>query len=153
VPVAPLVYGSWGPVRVVLKRRAHKLRKDTGIQSIVSRWMFRTATLREMALITISRPFRMILHESGFGIYDFLPLLRGAYPIIFKVRCPFTRLLRILGGNTDLYPLGIYKMSPGYLGLCLPEVGLPGGLLFDGILIPHDSRNWCCSRLFHLPVV
>ncbi|KAJ6191408.1 hypothetical protein N7519_001429 [Penicillium mononematosum] len=89
---------------VILKRRAHKLRKDTGNSSIVSPLDVQSRNLREMLLVTISRPFRMIIHEYIVSLtslylalaYAIFYLYFEAYPIIFQ---------------------DIYKMSPGVSGL------------------------------------
>lgn len=77
---------------VILKRRAHKLRKDTGNSSIVSPLDIQSRNVREMVLITISRPFRMIFYESIVSLsslylalaYAIFYLYFEAYPIIFQ---------------------------------------------------------------------
>lgn len=81
---------------VILKRRAHKLRKDTGNSSIVSPLDLQSRNLPEMLLITISRPFRMIIHEYIVSLsslylalaYAIFYLYFEAYPIIFQGRRP-----------------------------------------------------------------
>lgn len=77
---------------VILKHRAHKLRKETGNSSIVSPLDVQSRNLPEMLLITISRPFRMIIHESIVSLtslylalaYAIFYLYFEAYPIIFQ---------------------------------------------------------------------
>lgn len=77
---------------VILKRRAHKLRKDTGNSSIMSPLEIQSRNVREMILITISRPFRMIFYESIVSLsslylalaYAIFYLYFEAYPIIFQ---------------------------------------------------------------------
>lgn len=79
---------------VILKRRAQKLRKDTGNSSIVSPLEIQSRNLREMLLITISRPFRMLIHEYIVSLsslylslaYAIFYLYFEAYPIIFQGR-------------------------------------------------------------------
>lgn len=81
---------TYGPV--VLKQRAMKLRKDTGNLNIVSPLEVESRDIRQMFLITISRPFRMILHESIVSLtslylalaYAIFYLYFEAYPIIFQ---------------------------------------------------------------------
>lgn len=81
---------TYGPV--VLKRRAQKLRKDTGNSSIVSPLELDSRDLKQMMLITVSRPFRMIFHESIVSLtslylalaYAIFYLYFEAYPIIFQ---------------------------------------------------------------------
>ena len=77
---------------MVLKRRAQKLRKDTGNSSIVSPLELDSRDLKQMMLITVSRPFRMIFHESIVSLtslylalaYAIFYLYFEAYPIIFQ---------------------------------------------------------------------
>jgi hypothetical protein len=111
---------------VILKRRAHKLRKDTGNSSIVSPLDVQSRNVREMALITISRPFRMIIHESIVSLtslylalaYAIFYLYFEAYPIIFQGSCHFhPHFAHSVSRITNTYILGIYKMSPGVSGL------------------------------------
>lgn len=81
---------TYGPV--ILKRRAQKMRKETGDASIVSPLEVESRNLRQMLLITISRPFRMIIHESIVSLtslylalaYAIFYLYFEAYPIIFQ---------------------------------------------------------------------
>ncbi|KAF9249828.1 hypothetical protein DTO006G1_9164 [Penicillium roqueforti] len=119
---------------VILKRRAHKLRKDTGNSSIVSPLDLQSRNLPEMLLITISRPFRMIIHEYIVSLsslylalaYAIFYLYFEAYPIIFQ---------------------GIYKMSPGVSGLMFLPIGIGAGLAcgvfiwYDGYLARAKARN------------
>lgn len=80
---------------VILTRRAQKLRKDTGNSSIVSPLEIESRNIRQMILITISRPFRMIFHESIVSLtslylalaYAIFYLYFEAYPIIFQGSC------------------------------------------------------------------
>ena len=109
---------------VILKRRAHKLRKDTGNSSIVSPLDVQSRNLREMLLITISRPFRMIIHEYIVSLtslylalaYAIFYLYFEAYPIIFQGRCPIPARTT-LETRINEHHAGIYKMSPGVSGL------------------------------------
>ncbi|CAG7989975.1 unnamed protein product [Penicillium olsonii] len=119
---------------VILKRRAQKLRKDTGNSSIVSPLEVQSRNLREMMITTISRPFRMILHESIVSLsslylalaYAIFYLYFEAYPIIFQ---------------------GIYKMSPGISGLMFLPIGIGAVLAcvvfiwYDGYLARAKARN------------
>ncbi|CAI7599439.1 unnamed protein product [Penicillium glandicola] len=110
---------------VILKRRAHKLRKDTGNSSIVSPLDIQSRNLREMLIITISRPFRMILHEYIVSLsslylalaYAIFYLYFEAYPIIFQ---------------------DIYKMSPGVSGLMFLPIGI-GAILACGVFLWYDG--------------
>ena len=91
-PLAVFMPETYGPV--VLKRRAQKLRKDTGNSSIVSPLELDSRDLKQMMLITVSRPFRMIFHESIVSLtslylalaYAIFYLYFEAYPIIFQGR-------------------------------------------------------------------
>ncbi|KAJ5407443.1 hypothetical protein N7465_008727 [Penicillium sp. CMV-2018d] len=119
---------------VILKRRAQKLRKDTGNSSIVSPLEIQSRNVREMILITISRPFRMIIHEYIVSLsslylalaYAIFYLYFEAYPIIFQ---------------------DIYKMSPGVSGLMFLPIGIGAVLAcfvflwYDGFLARAKARN------------
>ena len=93
---------TYGPV--VLTKRAKKLRKDTGNSNIVSPLELQSRDLRQMFFLTMTRPFRMLLHESIVSLtslylalaYAIFYLYFEAYPIIFQ---------------------GIYGMSAGIAGL------------------------------------
>lgn len=77
---------------VILKRRAQKARKDTGDSSIMSPLELDSRDVKQIAFITISRPFRMILHESIVSltclyvalVYAIYYLYFEAYPVIFR---------------------------------------------------------------------
>ena len=81
---------TYGPV--ILKRRARKIRKETGNSSIISPLELESRDIRQMAIVTISRPFRMIFHESIVSLtslylslaYAIFYLYFEAYPIIFQ---------------------------------------------------------------------
>ncbi|KAJ6156121.1 hypothetical protein N7497_005006 [Penicillium chrysogenum] len=123
LPLVILMPETYAPV--ILKRRAHKLRKDTGNSSIVSPLDVQSRNLREMLLITISRPFRMIIHEYIVSLtslylalaYAIFYLYFEAYPIIFQ---------------------GIYKMSPGVSGLMFLPIGI-GAILACGVFLWYDG--------------
>ncbi|OQD82314.1 hypothetical protein PENANT_c022G09530 [Penicillium antarcticum] len=122
-PLVIFMPETYGPV--ILKRRAKKLRKDTGNSSIVSPLDVESRNLREMFLITISRPFRMIMHEYIVSLsslylalaYAIFYLYFEAYPIIFQ---------------------GIYKMSPGVSGLMFLPIGI-GAILACGVFLWYDG--------------
>lgn len=90
LPLVIFMPETYGPV--VLKRRAKKMRKDTGNSSIMSPLEMESRNLREMFIITMTRPFRMILHESIVSLtslylalaYAIFYLYFEAYPIIFQ---------------------------------------------------------------------
>ncbi|KAJ5493748.1 Major facilitator superfamily domain general substrate transporter [Penicillium fimorum] len=132
LPLVIFMPETYAPV--ILKRRAHKLRKDTGNSSIVSPLDVQSRNLREMLIITISRPFRMIIHEYIVSLtslylalaYAIFYLYFEAYPIIFQ---------------------GIYKMSPGVSGLMFLPIGIGAVLAcvvfiwYDGYLARAKARN------------
>lgn len=90
LPLIVFMPETYGPV--ILKRRAKKLRKDTGNSTIVSPLEVESRNIREMFIITMTRPFRMILHESIVSLtslylalaYAIFYLYFEAYPIIFQ---------------------------------------------------------------------
>ncbi|KAJ5736403.1 uncharacterized protein N7483_001528 [Penicillium malachiteum] len=119
---------------VILKRRAQKLRKETGNSSIVSPLEVDSRDIRQMFLITISRPFRMIIHESIVSLtslylalaYAIFYLYFEAYPIIFQ---------------------DLYGMSAGVSGLMFLPIGFGAVLAcfvfiwYDGYLARAKARN------------
>lgn len=90
MPLVIFMPETYGPV--VLKNRARKLRKDTGNSTIISPLELESRNLREKFITTISRPFRMIIHESIVSLtslylalaYAIFYLYFEAYPIIFQ---------------------------------------------------------------------
>lgn len=112
---------------VILKRRAQQLRKDTGNSTIAAPLEIQSRNIREMMIITISRPFRMIIHESIVSLsslylalaYAIFYLYFEAYPIIFQGSfCSRYRYPSYFGrANANMNITGIYKMSPGISGL------------------------------------
>ncbi|KAJ5539015.1 hypothetical protein N7513_007347 [Penicillium frequentans] len=131
-PLIVLMPETYGPV--VLKQRAMKLRKDTGNLNIVSPLEVESRDIRQMFLITISRPFRMILHESIVSLtslylalaYAIFYLYFEAYPIIFQ---------------------DLYGMSAGVAGLMFLPIGI-GAILacfvflwYDGYLARAKARK------------
>lgn len=81
---------TYGPV--ILTRRAEKLRRETGNANIVSPLEMESRNVRQTVLVTISRPFRMIIYESIVSLsclylalaYAIFYLYFEAYPIIFQ---------------------------------------------------------------------
>ncbi|KAJ5232129.1 hypothetical protein N7468_005085 [Penicillium chermesinum] len=127
LPLIAFMPETYAPV--ILKKRAQKIRKDTGNQSIISPLELESRDIRQMAIITISRPFRMIFYESIVSLtslylalaYAIFYLYFEAYPIIFQ---------------------GIYNMSSGIAGLMFLPIGV-GAILacfffiwYDGIPTP-----------------
>ncbi|KAJ5889060.1 hypothetical protein N7495_009101 [Penicillium taxi] len=132
LPLILIMPETYGPA--ILKSRAKKLRKETGNPSIISPLELDSRNLRQMAIVTISRPFRMILHESIVSLsslylalaYAIFYLYFEAYPIIFE---------------------GIYGMSSGVSGLMFLPIGI-GAILaclifiwYDGYLARAKARN------------
>ncbi|KAJ5919436.1 hypothetical protein N7466_010379 [Penicillium verhagenii] len=132
LPLIIIMPETYGPV--VLKQRAIKLRKDTGDPNILSPLEVESRDLRQTFLITISRPFRMIIHESIVSLtslylalaYAIFYLYFQAYPIIFQ---------------------DMYGMSAGVAGLMFLPIGI-GAILacfvflwYDGYLARAKARK------------
>ncbi|KAJ5676634.1 Major facilitator superfamily domain general substrate transporter [Penicillium maclennaniae] len=123
---------TYGPV--VLTKRAKKLRKDTGNSNIVSPLELQSRNLRQLLFLTMTRPFRMLLHESIVSLtslylalaYAIFYLYFEAYPIIFQ---------------------GIYGMSAGIAGLMFLPIGVGAVLAcfvfiwYDGFLARAKARD------------
>ncbi|KAL1994172.1 hypothetical protein VTN49DRAFT_2841 [Thermomyces lanuginosus] len=114
---------TYGPV--LLHKRAKKLRKETGDQSIVAPIDLMSRNFRETMAITLSRPFRMIIGEYIVSFtclylslaYAIFYLYFQAYPIIFQ---------------------GVYGMSPGVAGLMYLPIGV-GAFVACGIFVWYDG--------------
>ncbi|KAF7712691.1 Uncharacterized protein PECH_006676 [Penicillium ucsense] len=123
LPLVALMPETYAPV--ILNHRARKLRKETGNSNIVSPLEFESRDIRTTFLITISRPFRMLLHESIVSLtslylalaYAIFYLYFEAYPIIFQ---------------------GVYQMSPGVSGLMFLPIGA-GAVLACFVFIWYDG--------------
>ncbi|KAJ5491085.1 Major facilitator superfamily domaingeneral substrate transporter [Penicillium diatomitis] len=123
LPLVALMPETYAPV--ILNHRARKLRKETGNTNIVSPLEFESRDIRTTFLVTISRPFRMLLHESIVSLtslylalaYAIFYLYFEAYPIIFQ---------------------GVYQMSPGVSGLMFLPIGA-GAILACFVFIWYDG--------------
>ncbi|KAJ9195978.1 hypothetical protein DTO164E3_6516 [Paecilomyces variotii] len=123
LPLIVFLPETYGPT--ILQRRAKLLRKETGNQSIVSPLDLQNRNLKETLWITLTRPVRMIIHESIVSFsclyislaYAIFYLYFEAYPIIFQ---------------------GIYGMSAGVSGLCFLPIGV-GAFIACGIFLWYDS--------------
>jgi MFS family permease len=90
LPLVIFMPETYAPV--ILKRRAKKLRKETGNSSLWSPLDMESRNLKQMFLITVSRPFRMLFYESIVSLtslylalaYAIFYLYFEAYPIIFQ---------------------------------------------------------------------
>ncbi|KAJ5263922.1 hypothetical protein N7478_011527 [Penicillium angulare] len=131
-PLAIFMPETYAPV--ILTRRAQKIRKETGNSNIVSPLELDSRNLRQMILLTVSRPFRMIFHESIVSLtslylalaYAIFYLYFEAYPIIFQ---------------------DLYGMSAGVAGLMFLPIGIGAVLAcfvfiwYDGYLARAKARN------------
>jgi MFS family permease len=90
LPLVVFMPESFAPV--LLKRRAQKLRKETGNTSIVAALELQKGGAKEMITKTCTRPIRMLIHESIVLFtslylslaYAIFYLYFQAYPIIFQ---------------------------------------------------------------------
>ncbi|KAJ5594998.1 uncharacterized protein N7459_001206 [Penicillium hispanicum] len=84
-----LIPETYSPV--ILKRRAAKLRKETGNENIITEQEKKTLTFRDIARTSLIRPITMIMTEPVFDlmcmyivlIYSMLYAFFFAYPVIF----------------------------------------------------------------------
>ncbi|KAJ5625122.1 hypothetical protein N7510_001431 [Penicillium lagena] len=123
LPLVIFMPETYAPV--ILKRRAKKLRKETGNSNLWSPLDMDSRNLKQMFLITISRPFRMLIHESIVSLtslylalaYAIFYLYFEAYPIIFQ---------------------GIYGMSPVGVGAIFACIVF---IWYDGYLARAKARG------------
>lgn len=93
LPLIIFMPETYGPT--ILQQRAKKLRKETGNKSIVSPLDLQSRNLKGALWITLTRPVRMIVHESIVSFsclyislaYAIFYLYFQAYPIIFQGTC------------------------------------------------------------------
>ncbi|KAJ5104955.1 hypothetical protein NUU61_002302 [Penicillium alfredii] len=109
LPLVVFMPETYAPV--ILKRRAQKARKDTGDSSIMAPLELDSRDIKQIAFVTLSRPFRMLFQECIVSltclyvalVYAIFYLYFEAYPNIFQ---------------------GIYGMSAGVSGLMFLPIGL-----------------------------
>ncbi|OJD16020.1 hypothetical protein AJ78_03773 [Emergomyces pasteurianus Ep9510] len=113
---------------VLLQRRARALRKSTGNRNIVAPFDIQKRGVRVMITVTLTRPIRMMIHESIVLftclylsiVYAIFFLYFQAYPIIFR---------------------GIYHMNTGVSGLMYLPIAL-------GAILSCAVFNWWDSYLY-----
>lgn len=113
---------------VLLARKAAKIRKETGNNAIIASSELQKTSVRFVLTIVMTRPFRMLIHESIVMFtcmylslaYAIFYLYFEAYPIIF------------------LGPTSIYKFSPGIAGLAFLPICI-GASFCTFIFIWYDS--------------
>lgn len=107
----PIVYfmpETYAPV--LLQRRARLLRKETGNSNIIAPFDIENHSLSRTLAVTLSRPFRMVAHESIVSLtclyislaYAIFYLYFEAYPIIFEGTSPD---VSVLIAETLTFPL------------------------------------------------
>lgn len=138
MPLVLFMPETYGPV--ILQRRAKKLRKETGDNSIVAPLDEQNRDFKKTLAVILSRPFRMIAQEAIVSLtcsylslaYAIFYLYFQAYPIIFQ---------------------GIYKMSPGIAGLCFLPIAVGAvfacliSIWYDNYLSKAKARNAAWSQI------
>ncbi|EOA85360.1 uncharacterized protein SETTUDRAFT_154920 [Exserohilum turcica Et28A] len=122
----PLFYfleETYGPV--ILKRRAERLRKETGDDSIVAPIELEKRDLNHVLTVVLTRPLRMIIFEP-LVLFTCLYLSYG-YAIFYM----FLQSFPIIFG-------GIYGFNPGETGLVFLSIGV-GSLISAAIYLYWDS--------------
>jgi multidrug resistance protein len=115
-------------VPVLTARKAAKIRKETGDSSIIANSELEKKSARHVLTVVMTRPFRMITHESIVLLtcmyltlaYAIFYLYFEAYPIVFQ------------GSNS------IYHFSAGITGLAFLPIGI-GAVSCTFIFIWYDS--------------
>ncbi|KAL8657471.1 MAG: hypothetical protein Q9226_001881 [Calogaya cf. arnoldii] len=128
IAVASLVFlcfmpETYGPA--ILKRKAQRMRRETGNPNIFAPIELEKKGARQMITITLTRPIRMLLFEAIVLFsclylsiaYAIFYLFFEAYPLIFE---------------------GIYRFNTGTAGLPFLAIGV-GAFLSTGIFMYWDS--------------
>jgi hypothetical protein len=137
LPFLFLLPETYGPV--LLTKRAARLRKITGDNTIIAPMELEDRSWKQLATITLTRPIRMLCFELivlatclylslAYGIFY---MYFTAYPLIFE---------------------GIYHLSPGACGLMFLPIGI-GALLaslfflwYDAYLLKAQSHGTAWTR-------
>ncbi|KAF2103842.1 MFS general substrate transporter [Rhizodiscina lignyota] len=128
---------TYGPV--LLKKRAEKMRKETGNMNIVAPVELEPRDLRHIIMVVLTRPLRMILFEALVGftcvyvslVYAIFYIYLQVFPIIFG---------------------GVYGWTIGEQGLAFLAIGVGAMgsglsyLLYDKILANARARDAPWSR-------
>ncbi|OXV07706.1 hypothetical protein Egran_04529 [Elaphomyces granulatus] len=123
LPFVALMPETYAPV--ILQQRARRLRKEMGNASILAPLDLENRNLKATLVVNLTRPIRMIFHESIVSLtclytslaYAIFYLYFQAYPMVFQ---------------------GIYGMSAGVAGLCFLPIGL-GSFISCGIFLWYDG--------------
>jgi MFS family permease len=126
IPFIVFMPETYAPV--LLSRKAARLRKETGDESIVARSELHKKNLRYVLTVVMTRPYRMLFQELIVMcvcayvslVYAVFYLYFEAYPIIFQG------------------PDSVYKWSSGLAGLAFLPIGL-GSIFAAPIYIWWDS--------------
>lgn len=124
-------------VPVLIARKAAKIRKETGNLSIIASSELEKKSARYVLTVVMTRPFRMIMHESIVMLtcmylslaYSIFYLYFEAYPIIFQ------------GPNS------VYHFTPGFTGLAFLPIGVGAAsctlifIWYDSYLAKAQKRN------------
>ncbi|KAF2034112.1 MFS general substrate transporter [Setomelanomma holmii] len=122
---------TYGPT--ILQRRAQRLRKETGDESIVAQLELEKTDLNHIVTVVLSRPLRMLAFEPLVLFtclylsyaYSIFYIFLQSYPIIFS---------------------GIYDFNRGETGLTFLPIGV-GALISAGMYLSWDSILARAQRL------
>ena len=126
IPFILIMPESYAPI--ILAKKAAKLRKETGNQNIVARSDLESKSMSYVITTVMTRPFRMLIHESIVLFtcmylslaYAIFYLYFEAYPIIFQG------------------PDSIYHFNAGETGLAFLPIGI-GAAICSVLFLFYDS--------------
>lgn len=92
LPLLACMPETYAPI--ILKQRAREIRRATGDRSAISPWELEDRDVKRVTWVAISRPLRMIIHESIVTLtllylalaYGIFYLSFETYPVIFQGR-------------------------------------------------------------------
>lgn len=127
LPFLILMPESYLPI--LISKKAEKLRKETGDNSIVASSELEKASMRYIITVVLTRPYRMLVQEMivaciciyALLVYAIFYLYFEVYPIIFQG------------------PDSVYHFSAGLAGLTFLPIAI-GGILAGPIIVLWDSR-------------
>lgn len=135
IPVILAMPETYGPV--LLRRKAQKLREETGDAQIVAKSELEKRNLHHILTVVMTRPWRMLFQEViVMCVSAYCALAYGIFYLYFQA------YPRIFQG-----PDSVYKWSPGVAGLAFIPIGIgaicaaPVYIWWNSVLDKARKRN------------
>ena len=127
-------------VPVLVRKKAEKMRKETGKTNIVVKSNLQPTSLKYILTVVMTRPYRMLFQEAiVFFTCIYLSLVYGIYYLTFQAW-------------PKIYQ-DVYHFSPGRAGLTFLPIGLGAGfcagifLWWDSYLVKSQKRGTAWAQV------